>query len=697
MFLPGRNSLYDDNEDILRRMDRDYTSSITMNQSYWGEADTDFRFIAGDQNVWSDYYGNLPVHQRKTFNFNRIRRVVEMVSGYQRKNRKSTIVTPVENADQKTADQFTKVMFWMGQHQNVLETISDAFYGALVAGMNLLQVWMDYREDPVNGTIRVDNCSYNTFLIDPFFRKADLSDCNFIWKRNYLKRNEVLSLLPDKYDEVMSLQSNNRDGKFQFMPENYNMEYTDLMIYDEYYYRDYRKQRVLVDPSGAKFEWTADNDDALREFLTLYPQVQMVDQIIPTVKLAIVVNNNVMYDGPNPMGIDQYPFVSVMSYYEPQIPYFPIRVQGMVRGLRDAQYLYNRRKVVELDILESQINSGWKYKAGALVNPDDVFLSGQGRGLALKDSAQMTDVERIQAPQVPPSMIELSRILGEEIQQISGVNEELLGSATDDKAGILAQMRQGGGLMTLQRLFDQLDRSQKLLGNIILRLVQTNFTPGKIQQITNEQPTQPFYSKFFGRYDAAIEEGFNTSTQKQLQFAQLLSLREAGVPIPAEELIRAATVQNKDQLVESIQQQQQAQEQAQQMQMQLEMQKLQAEAEKTSAQALADRGLGIERLSRINENEALATERKAEAVKDRELGILHLAKAIKELQSIELGQLKEALTIDSMLRNEAEVDTATQQAAQSLNLDEQPASFNEEPNPPRLQGLGMPQEPDGLG
>ena len=57
--------------------------------------------------------------------------------------------------------------------------------------------------------------------------------------------------------------------------------------------------------------------------------------------------------------------------------------------------LYNRRRTIELDLLESQITSGWKYKEDALVNPKDVFLAGQGKGLALKDTAQMTDVEQI--------------------------------------------------------------------------------------------------------------------------------------------------------------------------------------------------------------------------------------------------------------------------------------------------------------
>ena len=94
-----------------------------------------------------------------------------------------------------------------------------------------------------------------------------------------------------------------------------------------------------------------------------------------------------MYDDINPLGIDSYPFVPVFAYYEPQMPYFNWRIQGVVRGLRDPQYLYNRRKVIELDILESQVNSGWIFKAEALVNPKDVFMSGQGRGLALKKEA----------------------------------------------------------------------------------------------------------------------------------------------------------------------------------------------------------------------------------------------------------------------------------------------------------------------
>jgi hypothetical protein len=640
---------------IISRMEAFYAESITINQSFWSEADTDTRFEVGDQTLWNDIYGNLPANRRRQFNFNRIRRVINMISGHQRRNRKSTIVVPVENGDAQTADQFSKIMLWVNNQENILETISESFHGALVTGLNLLQVWVDYRSDPVSGSIKVDNCSYNSFLIDPYFRKADLSDCNALWKRSFLTKRECLSLLPDKTEEIMGLVANDsgtgRDGKFQFMPESYNFGYKNLLTYDEFYYRDYRTQKMLVDSqTGETMEWRSDNKEGLDQFLLQYPQITAISQEIPTVRVAIVVQGRVMYDGPNPIGIDTYPFVPVLGYYNPQMPYFPWRIQGVVRGLRDAQYLYNRRRVIELDILESQINSGWIYKENALVNPKDIFMSGQGRGLALKEDASMADVQQILAPQIPPSMIQLSELLAKEVSEISGVNEELLGSASDDKAGVLSMLRQGAGLTTLQVLFDQLDRSQKQLGKIIIDIIQANFTPGKIKRILNEEPTAQFYNKAFGKYDSVVEEGLNTSTQKQMQFAQMLQLLEAGVPISTEDLLEAATIQGKKKIIENAEKSQQQRQQMEQMQLQAQMQEQQARTELAHARSQADQGLAAERISRIDENRALAIKQLHEANQEDSTATLNKIKAMKELEAMDLGHLEKLVALVASLK-----------------------------------------------
>lgn len=679
---------------IKQRMEHFYTEHSTNNLAFTGEADVDTRMYSGDQSVWNDMYGTTVPQRKKQFMFNRIRRVVDMVSGYQRRNRKSLSVVPRENGDQETADQLTKVISWVSDRDQVLDTISTSYLNALITGMNLLQVWVDYRSDPVSGNIRVDNCNYNSFLIDSYFKKPDLSDCNGIWKRTFITRAEALSLMPSAEEEIMGLSGyTNQDGKFEYMPEYYGYDQKNLLTYDEFYYRDYRTQKLLIDTeTGETVEWKG-QDDELRDFLAYYPSITVTETEVPTVKLAIVVQGKALYDGPNPANTDRYPFVPVLGYFHPELPYYPWRIQGMVRGLRDAQYLYNRRRVIELDILESQVNSGFKYKENALVNPKDIFLSGQGRGIALKEEAAMSDVERIAPADVPAGMLQLSELLAAEVNQISGVNEELLGSAIDDKAGVLAMLRQGAGLTTLQLLFDQLDNSQKLLGSLMIDIVQGNFTPGKVKRIIEEEPAASFNHKAFGVYDAVVEEGFNTSTQRQMMFAQMIQLRELGVPISDEDLLEAATLQNKDQIIERMQQQKQQEQELQQMQLQAQVQEQEARTNLANARATADEGLGIERLSRVNENQALAEERRAEATKDRMAGMLDIVKALKEIEDIDLRQVQQLLTLAKVV--------------QAQETQEQPTSVPEGPAIDRGRNLagisgsgvsaleGLNQAPEG--
>jgi len=672
MLFPELGPSFNEESDnsILARMSSFYKDSITINQSFWEEADIDTRFEAGDQTLWADMYGSQAGRHRQ-FNFNRIRRVINMISGWQRRNRKSTVVTPIENGDVETSDQFTKILMWNNQKEGILETISETFQSSLVTGLGLLQVWMDYRSDPVSGNIKVDNCAYNEFLIDPFFRKKDLSDCNAIWKRSYLSRKECISLLPDHTDLLMALPvKDDRDGKFNYMPESLNGGPKGLLAYDEYYYKDHRKQKLIVDSvTGETMEWASRDEDSLKEYLSYFPQVTVIESEIHTVRMAIVVQGKVMYDGPNTMGIDKYPFVPVFAYYNPQMSDYSWRLQGVVRGLRDSQYLYNRRKIIELDILESQITSGFKYKIDSLVNPKDVFLAGQGRGLALKQDAQMTDVEQIMPPQIPPSMIQLSELLGREIQEISGVNEELLGSATDDKAGILSMLRQGAGLTTLQILFDQLDRSQKLLGGLMIDIIQSNFTPGKVERIIEQTPTDQFYNKAFGKYDAAVEEGVNTTTQRQMQFAQLLQLKELGVNIPDETILDATTIQNKKELIETVTKANEKAQQMQQMEIQSQLDEAEARIKLTEARSIADTGLGLERVSRVKENQALAVERRAEAEKDTTASMLNIARAVKELDDIDLAQIEKLINLAKMVKDQGEIeeeDDSSNLAAEAL-------------------------------
>ena len=663
MLQPNLNEKYyaDGDRDVKKMMEDAYAQALTINQDYWIEADIDTRFKAGDQQLWSDIYGNKRMGG-KSFNFNRIRTIVNMITGHQRKTRKSMTVVPIESSDQLTADQLSSVLFWVAKKDHMLETISDAFEGAVTTGMNLLSVWMDYRNDSVNGDICLDNVSYNGYLIDPFFRKPDLSDCNYLWRRMWKSKKYLRAMFPGREEEINNMHPRgNRDGKFSYMPETYSSSQNNLLSLDEFWYVDTRMQKIIQDvDTGDSVEYFGDKD-TLNEFLSQDSNRIVKNVAVPTVRLVYCIDGKVFYDGPNPYGhelrpVDKYPFIPVFAYYEPDVPYYPWRVQGVCRGLRDAQYLYNRRKMIELDILESQVNSGWVYEEDALVDPNDVFMTGQGKGIAVKQG-RLGSVQRIQCATLDPTMVQLSQQLGSEIMQISGVNEELLGAATDDKAGILSMLRQGAGLVTLQKLFDQLDYSQKLLGEIIVEMIQANFRPGKIKRITSEEPSPQFAQKAFQKYDIEISAGLNTDTQRQLAFAQMMELQAAGVPIAPEDILEASTLQNKSDLIENMKKREamQAQQMQQQQAMQLEV--LKAQINDLNSKALSNQGLAIERVSRVSENESLSEARHAQAIEDLQDAQLSKAKAMKELSEMDLNQIERMLSIAKLLKEDTLKDT----------------------------------------
>lgn len=679
LFEDFSNYYTDGNDnDIKKIMDESYRQAVPLVQQFWNDADVDIRFKAGDQTLWNQIYGSLPIQSKRTFQFNRIRRIINLPTGYQRKNRKSTIIVPMENSDQQGADDFSGLIQWANQYSNAYSTLSDAFEGALTSGFNLLSVWMDYNSDPISGDIKLTNLYHNGALIDPTFKKKDLSDVNYIWTRRWMSKKQVASLLPGREKEIEGMQiTAKRDDKFMYLPENYQFSLKGFLTFDEYWYLDSRETTLLIDPdSGETMEWPG-GKEALEIYRKDFPNVQVHKMQKPTVKLAISVNNRIMYNGPNPYQIDRYPFVGVFGYFEPEIPYFSLKMQGMVRGLRDSQYLYTRRRTIELDILESQINSGIKFKETALVDPDDAFLTGQGRRLAIRNSASMDDVQVIQPPQIPAGMFELSKALGDEIQQISGVNEELLGSATDDSSGILSQLRQGAGLTTLQVLFDQLDDSQKQLGQIYMDMIQANFSKGKVKRILNREPSEQFSNKSFQKYDCQVEEGVMTSTQKQMQFQQLIALKQMDIAIPSKLIIDACPLQNKADLIKAIEAEEQQQAQAQQSQQQAELAQQQVLTNSLAAKADSDRALASERLNKIHTDQAMSMEKIAQSQEHREAAVLDRIKAAKELADMDLGQVQKMLDIlvtlqqderDTELHNSGQEERRmNMQAQQSVN------------------------------
>jgi hypothetical protein len=189
----------------------------------------------------------------------------------------------------------------------------------------------------------------------------------------------------------------------------------------------------------------------------------------------------------------------------------------------------------------------------------------------------------------------------------------------------------------------------KLVGDLLIDAFQRNYTPGKIRRILNEEPTQEFYNLNFGKYDCVVEDAVLTSTQRQLAFAQYMSLVEMGFKIPEEFLFENMSIQNKTELIEAIKKTKEAEAQAAQQAAQAQQQLQAAQAMLAQSRAQADIGLFEERKTRSALNLASIDERQQEAAKDYEQAKLNKIKQLSELENLDIGKIRMLVEIAKML------------------------------------------------
>jgi len=627
---------------LKQRKDDFYLANYTCGSRFMMEGAIDKRFKVGDQSMYS--YGNQSINQNSyRYFFNLIRRHINMTCGYQRKNRKSTIVIPIHDDDDPLADDFNAVMRWCEDRDGFQEYLSESFEGAVDVGENLLYMYPDYTLDAVSGDLFTDSVGYNNYLIDQYYRKQDLSDCNGIYRRRWVSKEMAKSLLKGYDKEIDKMNpSGMKDGRFPLQAELNNVALNKLFTYDEFHYRTTREATMIIDPyTSESVEWEQDVDDQedmMERTLAQQPWLQVKKMQIPTVKLCVSLGDKTVYDGPNLLNIDLYPCVPSTCYYEPDVQNPAWRKMGMIRNMRDAQFLYNMRKVIELEILQSQINSGWIFPTDAVTDVKAFRQTGQGFLIPLKAGHLPAEIQRIEAAAIPQSLMELSASLSEDITKISGVNEELLGSATDDKSGILSMLRQGAGLTTLQTIFDKLDYTQRLYGKIRLQAIRKKFSKGKIRNILGHDPDERFFTSHSQKYGLAVEEGNYSTSQRQMELQQLLHFKELGMGIPDKSILRAAFITNKRQIEQDMEEVNQQQQQAQQAESESKMKVENAKVMNMFSKSKLD-------MAKVAESEANAQKLLSMADHETMEADYALVETAMRLEDVQFNQIKNAIEL----------------------------------------------------
>jgi len=628
--------------EIVKEFGESYERAYQMLNTYYAEAYRDQSMYLSNQ--WSlEEISYLNNQRRSAFTYNMCKRMMNLIEGIQRSNRMSTVYTPIEDASSETADLLSDVGQYIMQHADGYESLSTAFKDACVTGISWITPYIDYRDDPVSGDVKIRTDSWNSVMFDPFVTQRDLSDCGFIARRKFLSRSDVVSILPDKEDEINALPYGSRDDKFTYLPFARSWGMQKLLNYTEYWKPKWEIKDVLVDMDSGESQVWKGSRERLRMITQMEPRLQLIKKPVRTVEMGIIVEGELLYYGKDPYGMNDYPFVPCWVCFEPSYDLWTFKLQSLIRFIRDPQVELNKRRSKMVDIIDAQLNSGWIAKTGAVTNNSSLFKTGNGQVLFVKPEANIdTDLRRIDPPAIPESQFMLSETFEKDIGNILGINPEMLGMPENEKvetAAILAKMRQSAGLVSLRNVFDSLAETQKILGKKVMQLIQNNYTPEKVALITKKKPTDEFYSGTFARYDVVVEEGLETDTQRQQQFSQLLALKQMGFNIPDSLIIKASSLTRKQELNEILDAQAKQEQEAIAKREEIELHQIKTMTDGIESKAASDQALAQERLNKISLDAALSAERIARSEEDRTAGVLNLIKAIKELEGMDVNSM----------------------------------------------------------
>lgn len=625
-------------KDIKKDFEEAYSAAQSHWSQYWQEAQRDIQFRNGKQYSAKDE-AYLRLQDREALVFNKCHRIVNVVTGYEQKGLTALKIEPIEGGDEKTASQMSGLVMHNMLMGGGYMAMSGAFeFGSVVAGMNLLEPWVDRSHDLLNGDIRFRRLPYNRFVLDPTFADRDLDiDCGYIVTRDFFNKEACAALLPEREKDLRNMRGGFSDSKFSYYYplKGRNNEYN--LKYDRFYTSAQRPYKILADLSTGRIVPMQEKDpraeELIRLFMQRYPQLKVIKGMKKGVDLHIFVEGELMYSGLDPTGLDEYPFVLEAGYWTPEDEDPKYRLQGMVRCMRDPGTEVNRRRSQIIDMLDSVIRQGWKYKDSKVTNPEELYSSGHAVVILEKD-ADINDAQQLAAPSIPAGIFQAIDILDRDHDEIAGVNSEMLGSPEDkdiEVAAILAKMRSANGLTTLQGIFAGHRFAKVLMGRKQVRMIQKNYTPAKVARILGEQPSQEFYTRDFSRYDCTPTEALLTDSQRQQHYAQLMAYKKMGAPITWTQLFEYGPMEYKDKFKQEVQQAEAAQSKTAAQQQQMEM----LAGALLRAESMQKIATAKERLTQSQENRATEALKRVQAMKEAEgIDLENFAKTLGLLQNL---------------------------------------------------------------
>ena len=587
-------------------------------------------YYRGDQ--WDlDDQAALEAEGRPALTINTILPTVNTILGEQSTRRADIQFKPRRAGSEEVAHTLTKLYMQIADN-NKLDWVEQQVFsdGLIMDGRGYFDVRIDF-SDHVEGEVRITAKDPLDILIDPDAKDSDPKTWNEVFESKWMTLDEISELYGKKKAERLLFVAENGMSYGPDSVEYMENRFGDTETNDDFFgagvpgdeeYRNVKALRVIerqhkkltrvsffVDPNTGDQRQAPDawQDAKIKKFAKKH-ELSIMSKVIRKVRWTVTCDKVVLHDDWSPYS--QFTVVPFFCYFRRGRPF------GVVRNLLSPQEQLNKIASQELHIVNTTANSGWMVEAGSLVGmtADDLEEHGAETGLVLEYARGTAPPSKIQPNQIPTGLDRIAMKAAANIKTISGVNDSMLGTDSAEVSGIAIQAKQNRGAIMIQVPLDNLRKTRQYLAEKVLNLVQTFYTEERVIQVTNESdPLKPreemivnemtpegevINNLMVGEYDVVVATAPARDSFDETQFAEALSLRQAGVAVPDDAIIEYSHLARKGELAKRIRvmtgveppspEQAEAQAQAQQIEMaqvQLEIAKLEAEVKKIQSEA----------------------------------------------------------------------------------------------------------------
>lgn len=562
----------------------------------------------------------LDAEGRPALTINTILPTVNTVLGEQSTRRADIQFKPRRGADQQVANVLTKLYMQIADN-NKLDWVEQQVFsdGLIMDGRGYFDVRMDF-SDHVEGEVRIKSLDPLDVVLDPDAKDYDPKTWNEVFYTRWMT-----------LDDIEEMYGQEQADRLRFIAENGNsfgrdsVEYSETRFGDiddiesyvgttlhqdeeirsirslrviERQYRKITRVDCFVDPSTGDQRDVPEswNDRKAKKFAKDYG-LNIITKTKKKVRWTVTCDKVVLHDDWSPY--EDFTIVPYFAYFRRGRPF------GMVRNLLSPQEQLNKISSQELHIVNTTANSGWVVESGSLtnMNAEDLEEHGAETGLVLEYNRGSQPPAKIPPNQIPTGLDRISQKAAANIKAISGVNDSMLGSDGAEVSGIAIQAKQNRGVIMIQVPLDNLRKTRHYLAEKILNLIQRFYTEERIIMITNEEdPMQPreemvinqmtpegqiINDLTIGEYDVIIGTMPARDSFDEVQFAEAISLRSAGVAIPDDAIVQYSHLAKKQELASRLRQDPSEQQmQLMQMQQQLAIQEAQLQVAKLEAEVM---------------------------------------------------------------------------------------------------------------